>query len=347
MKLCDRNWKPFYLSELFEIESCKCNKVSELAKGDFPYIGATNRNNGLLNFVSPIESLITKGNCIVFICDGDGSIGYNIYKKEDFIGSTTLKVGRNKCLNKYIGLFITTVADRARKIYDFGYKRNEVHLRNERLYLPFNQHGQPDYEFMEAYMRKKEEKFKKQYKEFIVSRLDKYYKKPETPRQWKEFEINELFSIYTGTDLILGKIKAGKIPVVSHAIVDNGVTQYSSVIKSRKIFNSNTSLSLADRGNFKAFTQLKDFYIGTRVKALEIKQNIPSKYTLLFISQAIDKQSDKFSYGNNACNRLPNLKIILPITSSGQPDYEYMEDYMKYLEQRKLQDYIKYIEKKD
>ena len=52
---------------------------------------------------------ITKGNCIVFICDGQGSVGYSNYMNIDFIGSTTLTAGYNQHLNKYIGLFLVTI----------------------------------------------------------------------------------------------------------------------------------------------------------------------------------------------------------------------------------------------
>lgn len=59
---------------------------------------------------------MTKGNCIAFICDGKGSIRYSIYKHENFIGSTTVKVGRNTNLNKYNGTFITTISDRVKRV---------------------------------------------------------------------------------------------------------------------------------------------------------------------------------------------------------------------------------------
>lgn len=101
MDLKNIQWGEFEIGKIFKIENCKCSNVSLLQNGIMPYVGATNRNNGVLKFVKPIEKLITKGNCIAFICDGEGSVGYSIYKEENFIGSTTVKVGRNQYLNKY------------------------------------------------------------------------------------------------------------------------------------------------------------------------------------------------------------------------------------------------------
>ena len=92
LRLEDREWKEFKVDNLFSVEKCKCSNATSLQKGYFPYVGATNNNNGTVSYVEKKNSWITKGNCIVFVCDGQGSVGYSIYKKEDFIGSTTLKV---------------------------------------------------------------------------------------------------------------------------------------------------------------------------------------------------------------------------------------------------------------
>ena len=205
MSLKNREWKEFKLSSIFEIENCKCSKVSDLKDGTFPYVGATNRNNGVLKFVKPISKMVSKGNCIAFICDGEGSVGYSIYKKEDFIGSTTVKIGRNEKLNKYIGVFITTIADTVRNKYNFGFKRNETHLKNEILMLPATKKGNPDYAFMEYYIREKEQVKIKKYENYISKRISKLENSKNVvslaEKEWGEFEINKIFNIKSGRRL--------------------------------------------------------------------------------------------------------------------------------------------------
>lgn len=348
MKLSDRDWAPFYISELFNIESCKCSRAIGLKVGLTPYIGATNRNNGILKFVDS-ESLITKGNCIVFICDGDGSIGYNIYKKEDFIGSTTLKVGRNKYLNKYVGLFITTVADKVRNSYDFGYKRNEGHLKNEKLYLPINTDLQPDYVFMEEYMREKETILKEQYKKFVASRLNEKIEKPIPPKEWKEFFVSELFNHELSKGDNQAKLlSGGNVPLISAGNAQNGVCKYIKEGDGKsQLFNSNT-ITIDMFG--KAFFQPAKFYAVShgRVNILYPKININKNIGLFLCCILERKIFGKYTF-SNMCNkrRLQNESIRLPITSFGEPDYVYMENYMKYLEQKKLSEYLKYIEKSE
>lgn len=163
--LNNKKWREFKIEHIFIIEKCKCSNVSLLLDGNISYVGATNRNNGVIKFVENNAKLITKGNCIAFICDGEGSIGYSVYKNEDFIGSTTIKIGRNKYLNRYVGIFITTIADKVRGKYNFGFKRTEEHLKKETIILPVNSFDEPDYEYMEQYIRNIE-----------MNKLEKYLK---------------------------------------------------------------------------------------------------------------------------------------------------------------------------
>jgi hypothetical protein len=161
--------------------------------------------------------------------------------------------------------------------------------------------------------------------------------------QWSEFELEELFNIYTGGDLIISRITKGNIPIISHSILNNGVADWTSPITGQKLFDSSKTISLADRGNFYAYTQKVDFYIGTRVKALEAKFENCNKDLLQFICPLINKQSVKFSYGNNATGGIDKLKILLPIDSKKQPDFGFMRNYIRLTEQKKNKEYQDYI----
>lgn len=157
-ELSEVEWDRFVLGEIFtDIKSGKSKGLSHLKSGKTAYLGATNRNNGVLDFVEQNEKMIQKGNAIAFIRNGEGSIGYSIYKKEDFIATSDISVGRHPKLNIYTGTFITTVADKVRGKYSFGYKRSDTRLKKETLLLP-SKSGQPDFDFMEQYMKRIENK---------------------------------------------------------------------------------------------------------------------------------------------------------------------------------------------
>ena len=52
----------------------------------------------------------------------------------------------------------------------------------------------------------------------------------------------------------------------------------------------------------------------------------------------------KFNWGGNGATltRLKKTKIMLPKNKQGNPDFVYMENYIKSLETKKLKQYIKY-----
>lgn len=345
-------WNQFKIKDIFDIENCRCSNVSKLNEGNISYIGATNRNNGVLKFVQG-DSLLQKGNCIVFICDGDGSIGYSIYKKEDFIGSTTLKIGRNINLNKYNALFITTIADTVRQKYNFGFKRNEKHLKNEIILLPVDEKDYPDWNFMELYIKEKEKSLLTKYNKYIKNKLN-HLKKDLVlieddlrSKEWKEFKINKIFSdLQRGKRLKKEDHINGMMPFVSALGINNGVDNYVSNKEDVRIFSN--CLTLANTGNSagSCFYQPFEFVASDHVTMLA--NNNFNRYIYLFIGSVLSRLSEKYGFSREISNkRLEKEKIMLPIDNDGNPDWDFMESYMKKLEYEKISEYLNYIENRD
>ncbi len=165
---------------------------------------------------------------------------------------------------------------------------------------------------------------------------------------WKYFKLKDLFDDFTGGDLLIGEVETGGIPIASNSSENNNIAGYTSFIPNRKLFDHKISISIADRGKFWAFIQPKDFYIGTRVKALVCKYDKITINQLAFITTIINQESFKFCYGRNCCANLPDMIIKLPVkhNSNGTlyiddsysyseegfvPDWKFMEDYIKTL----------------
>lgn len=171
--------------------------------------------------------------------------------------------------------------------------------------------------------------------------------------KWKYFKISDLFEDFTGGDLIIDEIEDGNIPIASNSVENNNIKSHSAVILNRRLFDHTISISIADRGKFWAFIQPKDFYIGTRVKALVSKYPKITIYQLAFITTVINQESFKFCYGRNCCKNLPNMIIRLPIqykkddipfidekriySDNGYiPDWNFMENYIKSLHHKPI-----------
>ncbi|ARM67822.1 restriction endonuclease subunit S [Staphylococcus caprae] len=149
-------WKVFEMDNIFRFVQGKSKGLNHLKKGgNVPYLAAKYNNNGVLTFVETENNLMSKGNCISFIRNGEGSMGLSIYKSENHIATSDITNGYNDFLNRYTGKFISTISNLVRGKYNFGYKRSLTRLKKEKIKLP-TKNNQPDYDFMEQYMKRKE-----------------------------------------------------------------------------------------------------------------------------------------------------------------------------------------------
>ena len=153
--LKDREWRYFVLKDIFNIEKCKCSSAEELLVdgNDLFYVGAKKNENGIMRKVGHNSKLISKGNGIVFIGDGQGSIGYSLYQPKDFIGSSTLSIGYNGNLNIFNALFIVPILDKERYRYSFGRKYGKEVVKNSKIKLPVDKSNNPDWQFMGDYIK--------------------------------------------------------------------------------------------------------------------------------------------------------------------------------------------------
>ena len=128
--LNEKEWAPFSIVGLFDLivpgRGKGLNHLFKMRKGGVNYVGATNRNNGVLCYVREDDSsrpMILDGNCIGFIKNGDGSAGFAIYKAEQFISTSDVLYGYADWLNVFTGLFFVAAQDKIEHKYSHGYKR--------------------------------------------------------------------------------------------------------------------------------------------------------------------------------------------------------------------------------
>ena len=343
MKLSDRNWKEFYLSELFEIKGSKTTHISIIKKsspGHFPYVTTQTNNNAQAGYY---DFYTEQGGVLVV----DSAVaGFCTYQQKNFTASDHVeKLIPKFKMSRYVALFLSTQINKNNiKKFSYGFKASQSRLKNTSIYLPITSDFQPDYEFMEAYMREKETKLKEQYKSFIISRLSEKCEKPVEPKKWKEFKIDDIFDIFSGKRLIKSNMKKGNVPFVGASEINNGITNFISNINSSTDENV---LGVNYNGSI-----VSNFYhpykctFSDDVKKFFTKNVKGNKYIYLFLKNVILIQKNKFMYGYKFNeNRMKRQIIQLPIVSSGEPDYIYMEDYMKYLEQKKLKAYFEYLNK--
>lgn len=347
-KLSDRKWEAIPIIEIFDrLEAGKGKGLNHLiqVKQGIPYIGATNRNNGVMCYVEDNEishKMIQDGNCIGFIKNGDGSAGYAIYKHESFISTSDVIYGYADWLNLYTGLFFVAAQDMIEEKYSHGYKRNRQHLRGDKVMLPITSAGKPDYKFMEDYVKNlKKEKIDTYFKYLNKNATKIEYK--DIPaindKKWKDFFLIDIFpKIKRGKRLKNEDHIAGSIPYVSSSSLNNGIDDFvGNELKVRKYKNC---LSLANSGSVgSCFYEPFEFIASDHVTHLQ-NDNF-SMYTYLFIATMARRLSEKYNFNREISDtRIRREKILLPITDDGAPDYEYMDQFMKNLMIAKYKQYF-------
>lgn len=343
MRLDIQNWKPFITARLFPVmENGKANQQMLDEGNECFYVGAKKDDNGVMIHCIRDESLITKGNCIVFICNGQGSVGFANYMDVDFIGTTDIVAGYNEHLNEYVGAFLATIYSQERPKYSFG-RKWKTHLRDTEVKLPIQRNtdgtavkddsGQysddgfvPDWQFMEEYIKSLYHK--------PLTTKNKVGQVPELKvTGWKEFKIKDFFNVELSKgDIKFEDMDAGDIPLVSAGETNNGIVGYidKSGDGKAEIFPGNR-LTIDMFCN--AFYQDTPFYAVShgRVNILNPKFEL-TKNTGLFIATAIKQEQYKYSYGRAVySNVAADMDIKLPVDSKGNPDWQFMEDYIKAL----------------
>lgn len=319
-------WGSFRISDLFPIlQNGKANQGMLSDGTECFYVGAKKNDNGVMLHCAYDEDLIQKGNCIIFICNGQGSVGYANYMDVDFIGTTDIVAGYNENLNQYNGLFIATVLCQERPKYSFG-RKWKTHLKDTVIKLPQTLDGNPDWKYMEQYIKSLNYKpLTTMNKSENVLQLD--------IEHWKEFKVGDFFDIHP-TKFIKG-VSAGDCvdygaPLVVNSAENNGIAGLCDILPTEE-GNIITFSDTTDGNTF--FYQPKPFIGFAHIQGMYPKTRKWSKEELLFLSTIMMFDSKgKYSYGRKMRRDIIlEIKIKLPVDKTGNPDWQFMKNYIKSL----------------
>jgi type I restriction-modification system DNA methylase subunit len=149
--LHSQNWKEFEIQELFEVTGSKTTPKKELQEigiGKYPYITTSAANNGVEGFYNYFTE---KGNILAI----DSAVkGYCSYQAEDFSASDHVeKLVPKFEMNGYTALFLQTIINLEQFRYSYGRKFNQIRIKSTKIKLPVNSQNQPDWQFMENYIK--------------------------------------------------------------------------------------------------------------------------------------------------------------------------------------------------
>lgn len=329
MNLDIDTWGDFRIADLFPIlQNGKANQGMLTEGNDCFYVGAKREDNGVMIHCAYDSDLVQKGNCIIFICNGQGSVGYANYMDVDFIGTTDIVAGYNKELNRYNGLFIATILCQERPKYSFG-RKWKTHLRNTVIKLPQTAEGTPDWDYMGRYIKSLN------HKPLATDNrgCESHILGVET---WKPFKVNELFEVKYGINMELNTcIEADSddtdsVNFVARTESNNGVSARVKPVEGKEPQPAGLITCAGGGSVLSTFLQEEPFYSGRDLYLL-IPLFPMSKLAKLFCITVIKANKYRYSYGRQANITLPYLELMLPVNAEGTPDFDFMENYMKSL----------------
>lgn len=308
-----------------------------------PYVTRTNLNNGLFSIVKYDDYKINPSNTISL---GAENAKY-FYQPYSYITGNKMYYYNSSKINKYSGLFITRCLNDSIKNCGFGYGMGLTGSRSDArsFMLPVNDKEEPNFKFMEEYMKsilQKEIDCIKNYCKKTLCQIE--YKEIEelNNKKWKEFNIKKIFdSVNRGKRLKKSDHKSGKVPYVSSTMMNNGVDNFISN-KEGKRFNN--CITIANSGSVGASFYHQYEFIGSD-HITSLKNDKFNKYIYLFLTTIVSRIGNKYSFNREINDfRISKEKILLPVDENDNPDYEYMEQYIKNIMFEQYSKYLQFLE---
>lgn len=339
-------WKTFQFTEVFqEIQRGKRLTRANQTDGLKPYISSTAENNGVDGFIGnnagvrEFENVLTLAN--------SGSVGSTFYQQFEFVASDHVTALKSENADKYAYLFLSSVVKRLEEKYSFNREINDTRIKREKIILPADKNGNPDFHYMSDFVKKLELDKVQEVLEYIYIyiyiKLKTMLKEKVCEISWKDFWIEDICDVKSGVRLTKANQEVGERPFIGASDSDNGVTAFVS--------NNNKSLDEDVLGINYNGSVVENFYhpyqaiFSDDVKRVKWKDEAKgSKYTYLFLKQMILSQKIKYAYGYKFNGeRMKRQKIMLPVTEAGLPDYDYMKSYMQKQELEQIFNILNYL----
>ncbi len=159
LTLKEKEFKYFNLTGkngIFNIEKGERLNKNKRVEGDMPFLTSTALNNGISNFIDYDtfidEKRINKNKITIDMLSNVFYHGYK-YFSDDNIHTLALQEEYTKYDNKYISIFIATLLNKISVKFNYGRQVRLKRLQRETVALPIDKNNQPDWQFMEDYIK--------------------------------------------------------------------------------------------------------------------------------------------------------------------------------------------------
>lgn len=321
--MLDKKYKYFKLTDVFVFERGRRLIELDQLPGDVAYISSTKFNNGIANYINPPSYMKTYNN--VMTVTNSGSVGYLFYHDYDIVASDHVTIlfpnkVQKVILNRKIALFLKPVFEKIQYKYNFGREISNRNMENETLLLPIDDDENVDWAFME-------DTIDILLPTITFKPIENIGKIPKIKSitEWVDFEVSSIFPRIQIKKYSKIPDSIGNIPFISSTSFSNGITIFCD----EEPIPGNCITVSTNGKCFDSFYQENSIVVSSDVEVLYNK-NL-NRYNGLFICTILKNESYKWSFGRKPKkNAVFNTIIKLP-AKDNQPDWEYMENYIKSL----------------
>ena len=320
IKLKGKKWRYFEYGDIFVVKKGQRLTLYDQEKGNIPYVSSSSVNNGIDNYIS---NGYTDENCLSFACYG--SIGYVFYHPYKAWVSDNCNVFyiKGKKLNEHIAMFLIPILQLERFRFSYGMTAKAQRLRKFKIKLPVKNNNDIDWDFVENFIKDVKNTIKEPNSDSILKNKTKLEIKG-----WGKFELNELFKIKGSKTTPLLELKEygkGKFPYVTTQATNNGVDGFFNFYSEGGNILTTDSAVLG----YCSYQSLP-FSASDHVEKLIPKFKM-NKYIAMFLTTILNLEQYRYNYGRKCSQeRMKKISIKLP-SKNGNPDFEYMESYIKSL----------------
>lgn len=368
-------WKEFKIGDVLDIRSSNgifhanaLNISEQPFEGSHPYVVRSSKNNGIRGYIKEDEAALNPAKTISFAQD----TAEMFYQEEAYFTGNNVKVASIKDgthLNEMSALFIITALRKSMSAFHWGMSFELEKIKDMAIILPATETHEPDWNYMQERIAELEQERIAELEQYLIATGLNDYELTEKDKQilatkltdggasqssesgsgcWKEarkFKLVDIANVSYGTKFDKNKMShiSPKINFVSRTAINNGVSDCVDECGVEPFMAGTITLALGGSIG-SCFIQEKPYYTGQNVGVIELPTFVTDKAKVYFVGVLQKECKAQFTAFANEINRYlkTTLSVSLPVTSNGQPDWDFMDKYIHAIEKVAIADVVKY-----
>lgn len=321
-------WKKFTLAQLFNIDTGGDLIYRDIIPGEYPVISHKKTENGINCWTQYIENRPLYNHNVTISLADRGCFSAKVQPMDFYIGTRVKAlISKNLDVTTFHLKFLATCINM--ETFKYCYGRNATDKIDDiEIRLPVTKNDEIDWEYIENTIKSLSKNLKQTTNSQKSDNIRNHI------NNWRMFNINEYFDIIgsktTKLKILNDDYGLGEYPYVTTQATNNGVAGYYDY------YTESGNILVADSAvtGFVSY-QPKNFSASDHVEKLVPKFNM-NKHIAMFLVTILNYENYRYAYGRKFNqDNIRNTRIKLPAIQKDdgtyEPDWQYMEDYIKFL----------------